>query len=169
MSVRQGKADVSFQEFVLKPNLPSHPHNRSIWLGIAVGWLAQLGLTALLPLIVLVAIRYWSLSSDNPSLWLENPDDSSHPVWYALQASICVGSILAGSLAARLAPHRSLALPIGLVALSLIATAFEQFPRHLSTTVIIIWTGGPCVGLVIGVWLGRLFTRTDDALRPQAE
>lgn len=134
---------------------------RSIWFGIAVGWLVQLGLKAILPIVVLFGVRLWSLLADSPSLWLENPGNSSHPVWYALQASVFIGSVLAGSLATMLVPRRSLALPIALVVLSLIAIVFEQFPSRLSTTVAIIWAGGPCVGLVIGVLLGQRFTHGD--------
>ncbi len=134
---------------------------RSIWLGIAVGWLAQLGLKAILPFVVLVGVRFWSLETESPSLWLEDPGNSSHPVWYALQASVFVGSALAGSLAAMLAPHRSFVVPVVLVVLSLLATAFEQFPGHFSSIVAFVWAGGPCVGLVFGIWLTRLLTRSD--------
>lgn len=138
-------------------SIPSR--GRSVWFGIAVGFLAQLGLKTLLPLMVLFATRSWSLAMDSPSLWLEYPDDSRHPVWYALQASVFAGSILAGAVAAMLVSRRSLALPVALVTLSLIATAFEQFPRPLTTSVNFIWTGGPCFGLLVGVLLGRRLTR----------
>ena len=107
----------------------------SVWLGIVVGWLSQLGLKTLLPLVVLVGVRLLSLETENESLWLEHPGGSSHPFWYALQASIFIGSIIAGMLAALLAPRRAIVVPIALVILSLLATAFEQFPRPLSVTV----------------------------------
>ena len=145
----------------LMPDLPDSipSRGRTVWFGIAVGFLAQLGLRTLLPMMVLFATRTWSQMMDSPSLWMEYPDDSRHPVWYALQASVCAGSILAGIVAAILAPRRSLALPVGLVTLSLIANAFEQFPRPLTTLVNLIWTAGPCVGLLIGVLWGRRLTR----------
>jgi hypothetical protein len=125
----------------------------SAWLGIFVGWLAQLGLKTILPLVVLVAIRMWSLEGDDKALWLEDPEDSSHPVWYALQASIFLGSIVAGALAGRLSPSRSIAVPLVLVILSLLATFFEQFPRHSDPVALTIWSLGPCIGLLTGVFL----------------
>jgi hypothetical protein len=134
---------------------------RAIWLGIGVGWLVQLGLKSTLPVIVLFGVRYWSLAADRPSLWLENPGNSSHPVWYALQASVFIGSVLAGSFAAILAPRRSFAVPVALVMLSLVSTGFEQFPRPLSATVALIWAGAPCIGVVLGVVLGRRFIGDD--------
>lgn len=112
-------------------------------------------------MIVLVGVRYWSLAADRPSLWLEHPDDTSHPVWYALQASVFIGSAIAGSLAAVLAPRRSVALPVALAILSLVSTGFEQFPQPLSAAVNLIWTGAPCVGVVLGVALARRFIGED--------
>lgn len=132
---------------------------RSIWLGISVAWLVQLGLKAILPSIVLVVIRFWSLTSDHPSPWLEDPDDANHPVWYALQAFVFVGSVFAGSLASMWARRRSPTVPIALAMLSLAGTMFEQFPRHISIGSGLIWTGGPCVGLVLGVLLGWRLAR----------
>ena len=48
------------------------PIKPKIWLGICVGILTQLGLKAVLPIAVLVAIRMWSLETDDNSLWLEH-------------------------------------------------------------------------------------------------
>lgn len=140
----------------LRNAIPSR--GRSVWLGIAVGFLAHLGLKTLLPMIVLIATRYWSLAMDNPSLWLEYPDNSGHSVWYALQASVFVGAIFSGTVAAMLVSNRSFALPVALITLSLIATGFEQFPQPYTASVIVIWTGAPCVGLLLGVLLGRWLT-----------
>jgi hypothetical protein len=131
---------------------------KSLWLGIAVGSLAHLGLRSILPVIVLTGIRYWSLATDNEALWLENPANSGHPVWYALQASVFAGSVVAGILGAYLAPPRALSLLLTLVVVSLIVTAFEQIPNPLSTTVQLVWSGGPCAGLILGVlliWHGK--------------
>lgn len=132
---------------------------RSIWLGIAVGWLVQIALKTVLPTVVLIGIRFWSLQTESDSLWLENPGDSSHPVWYALQATVFIGSIFAGGLASMLAPRRSLVVPITLVVLSLLTTGFEQLPSPLSGSVLFIWAGGPCVGLVVGALFARLLER----------
>lgn len=84
---------------------------RSVWLGFGVGWLTQLGLKTILPVVVLVGVRFFSLETESKSLWLENPSDSSHPVWYALQASVFLGSVLAGCLAAMLSPRKPLMVP----------------------------------------------------------
>jgi hypothetical protein len=134
---------------------------QSVWLGLGVGWLAQLGLRTILPIVVLTGARFFSLETENKSLWLEDSGDSSHPVWYALQASVFIGSVFAGWLAAKLSPRKSLAVPIALVILSFLATVFEQFPRPMSTTVGLVWVAGPCVGLVVGWLLARLFVRND--------
>jgi hypothetical protein len=134
---------------------------RSVWLGIIVGWLSQLGLKTILPIIVLVAVRFWSLETENQSLWLEQPDDTTHPIWYALQASVFIGSVLAGALAALLSPRKSLVVPTVLIILSLLATAFEQFPRPLSNAVVLIWAVGPCVGLVLGWLMVSMLTRSN--------
>jgi MFS-type transporter involved in bile tolerance (Atg22 family) len=134
---------------------------RSLWLGLCVGWLTQLGLKTIFPMAVLAAVRYFSLETENKSLWLEEPGNSSHPVWYALQASVFVGSLLAGWLAARLSPRKSLVVPITLVILSLLATGFEQFPSPISTPVVLVWAAGPCVGLVLGWLLAQLLARSD--------
>ena len=134
---------------------------RSIWLGLGVGWLAQLGLKAILPILVLVGLRFFSLATESKSLWLEEPSSSAHPAWYALQASVFLGSVLAGCLAAVLAPRQSIVVPAALVVLSLLATAFEQFPRPMSTGVMLVWAVGPCIGLLVGWALVQWFARSD--------
>ena len=132
---------------------------RSLWLGLGVGWLTHLGLKTILPIVVLVGVRFFSLETEKTSLWLEDPSDSSHPVWYALQAAVFIGSMLAGSLAALLSPRKSLFVPVALVILSLLATGFEQFPRPMSTVVMFVWAAGPCVGLLLGWLLVQLLAR----------
>lgn len=134
---------------------------RSVWLGLSVGWLTQLGLKTILPVVVLVGVRFISLETENKSLWLEEPSDSSHPVWYALQVSVLLGSVLAGWFAAILSPRKSIMVPVALVILSLVATAFEQFPKPMSATVMLIWAAGPCVGLFVGWLLVQLRARSD--------
>lgn len=131
----------------------------SLWLGISVGFLTQLGLKTLLPVLALFCVRFLSLTTENDALWLEDSGDSSHPVWYVLQASIFLGSAVAGALAAVLSLSKSWLLPAVLVLLSLQVTWFEQFPLHLSPIVLLVWTGGPCLGLVLGIWLARFKLR----------
>ena len=134
---------------------------RSVWLGLGVGWLVQLGLKAILPILALVGLRFFSLATENKSLWLEEPSNSAHPVWYALQVSVFLGSVLAGCLAAVLAPRKSILVPAALVILSLFATAFEQFPRPISTGVMLVWAVGPCVGILVGWSLAQWLARRD--------
>lgn len=134
---------------------------RSVWLGLCVGWLTQLALKTIFPIAVLVGVRYFSLETDNKSLWLEESGNSTHPVWYALQASVFVGSLLAGWLAAKLSPRRSFVVPIALVILSLLTTGFEQFPSPMSTPILLVWAAGPCVGLIVGWLLAQLLARSD--------
>jgi hypothetical protein len=134
---------------------------RTVWLGLGVGCLAQLGLKTILPIAILVAIRFFSLETDRSSLWLEDPSDSSHPVWYVLQAAVFVGSVLAGSIAALLSPRKSIFVPVALVFLSLLATGFEQFPRPMSPVVTLVWAAGPCAGLLLGWLLVRMLARRE--------
>lgn len=63
--------------------------SRPVWIAVMAGWLLQLVLKALLPLVLQAA---------------------SAPYWYAAQAAIFIGSAIAGALAARLAPGRPLAV-----------------------------------------------------------
>ena len=138
----------------MSPSDPSHDGaRRPIWLGIVVGWLAQLGLKTLLPIVVLVGWSYWQhwVGVQSPSI--QSPPRSSDPAWYGAQAAVFLGSVLAGILAARLVSRRSRLLPIALVVLSLLSTAFEQFPMPLSATVLSIWALGPCLGLIAGICL----------------
>jgi hypothetical protein len=116
-----------------------------LWLGLMVGWLAQLGLKTFVPAVVLIGIRFLSLQSENPGLWLEDPFDSKHPVWYALQLTIFLSSFFAGALGGFLSGGRYGALALGLAMLSLMTTFFEQFPLHASTIAMWIWAWGPYV------------------------
>ncbi|WP_157275785.1 hypothetical protein [Pelomonas sp. Root1444] len=134
---------------------------RSAWLGVVVGWLVQLGLKTFLPVVVLVAMRFLSLSSGDKVEWVEHPDNTSHWAWYVIQGSVFLGSILAGMLAGYLSPRRSMVVPILLAVLSLLATAFEQFPRPWSPLVAGIWAGGPCLGLLIGYLVSHVYGRED--------
>jgi hypothetical protein len=126
---------------------------RPVWLGIVVGWLVQLGLKTLLPIVVMVGLRYWQLLTGMGSPSVQSPPRSSDPAWYDVQAAIFLGSVLAGYLAARLTPGRPRALALGLVLLSLLTTFFEQFPMPFSGTAMLVWAAGPCLGLLAGTRL----------------
>lgn len=120
-------------------NTPARLPQRSIWVGVAAGWLVQLALKAILPLLVLAVL--------------------AGPFWYVSQAAIFIGSAIAGGLAARLAPGKPLAVAAALVLLSLLSSSFEQFPQPLSGMVQFIWLGGPCLGLIMGLVLARRLMR----------
>ena len=134
---------------------PAAGRQRPVGLGVAVGWLVLLILKTLVPILVLVGAAYWHFWTTGVSASFQNPPPSSDPVWYGIQAAIALGSVPAGYLASRLAPGRPVPLALGLVAMSLLTTFFEQFPMPLSGTTILIWTAGPCLGLLAGVWLAR--------------
>jgi len=136
------------------------PKREKIWLGLTVGWLTQLGLKTFVPIVALTGIRFWSFETDNHSLWMENPGDSTHPVWYALQTTVFLSSLCAGALGAYLSQGRYWTLALGLTILSLMATFFEQFPIPPSTIALWVWAGGPCLGVVTGVGVFRLFHKT---------
>ena len=113
----------------------------SIWPAAALGFLVQLVLKTVFPLAVLAA----------------GIGNSSSSVWYTQQATVFLGSLLAGALAARIAKGRSLALALALLGLSLATTFFEQFPATLTPWIVLIWAGGPCLGLLVGIGVVRCF------------
>lgn len=113
----------------------------SIWPAAALGWLVQLVLKTVLPLAVLAA----GIGNAGPS------------VWYAQQAAIFLGSLLAGAIAARIAKGRPFALAFALLGLSLATTFFEQLPATLTPWIALVWAGGPCLGLLVGTGLARCF------------
>ena len=131
-----------------------------IWLGLTVGWLTQLGLKTFVPIVALIGIRFYSFETNNPTLWMENPGDSTHPVWYALQTTVFLSSLCAGALGAYLSQGRYWMLALGLTILSLMTTFFEQFPIPPSTIALWFWAGGPCLGVVAGVGVFGLFHKT---------
>lgn len=111
----------------------------SIWPAAVLGWLVQLVLKTVLPLAVLAA----GIGHGSPS------------VWYAQQAAIFLGSLLAGAIATRIAKGRPLALALALLGLSLATTFFEQLPATLTPWIALVWAGGPCLGLLVGIGLAR--------------
>jgi len=138
------------------PQAPAAAPRRPVGLGIAVGWLGLLVLKILVPFLVLTGVAFWHVWTTGRPASFQNPPPASDPVWYGIQAAIAFATVLAGYLAARLAPGRPVPLALGLVAMSLLTTFFEQFPMPLSGTTILIWTAGPCLGLLAGVWLARV-------------
>lgn len=111
---------------------------RPVWIAVMACWLLQLGLKALPPLVLQAA-------------------SATH--WYVLQAAIFIGSAIAAGLAARLAPGKPLAVASALVVLSLLSACFEQFPQAMSAIMALVWLGGSCLGLIVGVSLARQWAR----------
>jgi hypothetical protein len=132
---------------------------RAIWLGVLVGWLAQLGLTTLLPIVAIVAGRTWGMATGVEGGWVDQTQRAMLFGWLVIQLVVFGGSVVAGAIGAYLAPRRSWAVPLALVLLSLLASVFQQLPSPRSTEALLIWMLGPCVGLLTGVaivWrLGR--------------
>lgn len=120
-----------------------------LWLGLFAGWLMQLVFKNLLSLIVVGGMGADTVAG--------RVHDSQDTLWYALQLFIVIACCSAGSLAAIVARGRYRALAIGLMVLSLMNTFFEQLPRSGSIVALLVWALGPCLGVVIGVWLVRFF------------
>jgi hypothetical protein len=138
----------------------SKTERRSFWLGVLVGWLAQLGLTTLLPIVAIVAGQTWAMANGGMEVgWVDQTQRAMLFGWLVIQLVVFGGSVVAGAVGAYLAPRRSWAIPLALVSLSLLASAFQQLPWPRSTEALLIWMLGPCVGLLTGiaiVWrLGR--------------
>lgn len=51
-------------------------------------------------------------------------------------------------------------VPVALVLLSLLGTAFEQIPRPMSALAFLIWVAGPCIGLILGYVVIRSLERS---------
>lgn len=132
---------------------------RSVWLGVLCGWMAQLALTALLPILVFVALNFLALATGSTHNYEPVALRTTEPAWPIQEASIFAASLLAGGLAALLSPPRSIKVPVALVLLSLLATCFQQFPLPMSVRVSIIWTAAPVLGLLTGILLTRWCTR----------
>jgi hypothetical protein len=132
---------------------------RSVWLGVLVGWLAQLGLTTLLPIVTIVAGQTWAMATGVEVGWVDQTQRAMLVGWLVIQLVVFGGSVVAGAVGAYLAPRRSWAVPLALVLLSLLASVFQQLPWPRSTEALLIWMLGPCVGSLTGiaiVWrLGR--------------
>ena len=79
---------------------------RSLLLAIAVGLLAQLALSTILPIIGEVAGRSWAMAVGATDSWAEHTGDATSFGWQVIQAILFIGSLIAGGLAAYLAPRR---------------------------------------------------------------
>lgn len=134
---------------------------RSVWLGVLVGWLAQLALTSFLPILVFVVLNFLLLATDSTAFYEPVTVRTTEPAWLIQEAAIFAASGLAGYLAALLSPPRSIKVPVALVLLSLLATFFQQLPLPMSVQSSVIWTAAPALGILTGVLLGRLRTRPD--------
>jgi hypothetical protein len=119
-------------------NIAPADARRPVWIAVMAGRLLQLGLKVLLPLLLQAA-------------------SATH--WYVLRAAIFIGSAIAAGLAARLAPGKPLAVASALAVLSLLSACFEQFPQLMSAMVALVWLGGSCLGLIVGVILARQWAR----------
>jgi hypothetical protein len=132
---------------------------RSVWFSVLVGWLAQLGLTMLLPIVAIVVGQTWAMATGVEVGWVDETSRAMLFGWLVIQWVVFGGSVIAGAVGAYLAPRRSWAVPLALVLLSLLASVFQQLPWPRSTEALLIWMLGPCVGLLTGitiVWrLGR--------------
>lgn len=136
---------------------------RSVWLGVLVGWLAQIALKSILPMLVFVGLNVLSVATGGDAIYEPQARNALEPAWLIQQGAIFAASILAGILAALLAPPRAVAVPVTLAVLSLLATFFEQLPMPLSGPRIALWTIAPCLGVVLGVLVMRLRWRTSPA------
>lgn len=129
---------------------------RSVWLGVLVGWLAQMALKLILPMLVFVGLNVLSVATGGDALYEPQARNALEPAWLIQQGAIFAASILAGMLAALLSPPRDVAVPAALTVLSLLATFFEQLPMPMSGPHIALWIVGPCLGVVLGVRVMRL-------------
>ena len=126
-------------------------------LGIAifVGWMTQLALSSLLPIIAIVFGRAASMLAGGDGSWGDHSADPRHPAWHLMQASILLGSAIAAWLTGYLAPRRHASSATALTLLVLVAKAFEQLPMRHSPSVLVEWTIAPCLGIIFGTMVAR--------------
>jgi len=132
------------------------PLNRSLWLAIVVGWLAQLALVALLPELAQVAGRV--AAGDAGNTWAERTRYAGQDGWFVIQGVVVLACLLAGVLSGYLTPRKPWLVAAALVILSLFASWFSQLPSPRSPGILLLWALGPCVGIVLGVaisWRAR--------------
>ena len=132
---------------------------RRLSLAILIGCLCQLGLSALLPDIAVVAGRAVSMTIGADYSWADHTRDSRLPGWHVVQGAIIVASALAGFLAAYLAPRKTFRLGAALVFLVLLGIFFEQLPMPPRPLIVLEWILGPCLGIVLGLLMERRLAR----------
>jgi hypothetical protein len=132
---------------------------RRLSLAIFIGWLCQLGLSALLPDMAIIAGRAVSMMIGSDYSWADHTHDSRLPGWHVVQGAIFVASALAGFLAAYLAPRKTFRLGAALIFLMLLGNFFEQLPMPPSPLIVLEWMLGPCLGIVLGLLIERRLAR----------
>jgi len=132
---------------------------RTVWLAVLLGWLAQLGLSTLLPIIGEVAWRSLAMASGAPDSWAEHTRDASHLGWRIAQGLVFLASFTAGALAGYFTPRRPFFVATILVVLSLVGSAFQQLPSPRSLVILLAWVLAPCLGLICGVAISWFLRR----------
>ena len=140
---------------------PRSGFNRRVWLGVLVGWLLSIGSAEVLSELVVVAGNSWELAAGREALWFTHTRNPSHLAWFAQQFAVILGCAVAGYIGAHLAPRRAWAVPVGLVALSLLSAFFAQLPRSNSLVVLLIFSLAPAVALAAGVAVNWRHRRND--------
>ena len=130
-------------------------------LGVAVfvGWMTQLGLSALLPGVAIVIGRGISMASGGDGSWGEHANQPHESGWHLTQAMIFLGAFIAGYLAGRLVPRRIAMSAAALFLLVILGKFFEQFPMPPTVFALIEWGLAPSVGIVVGSATAWLATR----------
>lgn len=146
-------------------SLKQPPKSQSVWRGVLAGVVAH-------PLLVLLlGMMYWLL---RPFVWAAiysepyrpplgpYPPDSGE--WLFMQGIGFCASVVAGALAAHWSPRRS-RLPIALlVALSVGALFFTQFPFETSAFRNALYASHAPLGLLIGAALLRRWQATGESI-----
>ena len=132
---------------------PQQNLKRTLWLAVLVGWLAQLGLSLLLPVIGEVAGRSFAMATGSSDSWAEHTQNASHFGWQVVQFLVFFASLAAGALAAYLTPRKPWVVAAVLVVLSLASSVFQQLPSPRSPGILLTWILAPCIGVVFGVAL----------------
>jgi hypothetical protein len=130
---------------------------------IFVGWMTQLGLSALLPTIALAVGRAAYMAGGGEGSWGEYAHDPGQSGWHLTQAAILIGSCVAGWLAGRLAPGRPVTSAVALLLLTFLSRMFEQLPMPPLPLALLEWTLAPCIGIIAGSIGARLTRRSEPA------
>lgn len=146
-----------FDETLVQPS-PAETTAMKPNLGIAIfiGWMTQLGLSALLPIVGIVVGRMASMIAGGDGSWGEHSHSPSQPEWHLVQGTVFLGSFIAAWLAAYLAPRRVKTYATSLLMLVVLGKLFEQLPRSPSVLALAEWWLAPCLGIVVGAIVARL-------------